>query len=252
MSKTFREVKAELQTKYEAWKVIAVAGYVNDKREELAKDLIEKIALEMDFIPSYFGTIILTEGLGWAYLGLESNFDTTTPFHVDINRQVSGFEAAGTDDFGSEFSRYRRYLPDDYNEGATPADLLADAEFVKDVKINERNEQTVSAIFSNMESMIWAFGATLSHRRDMFLRHATELGYSTPTEDELAYWTYIYYQGEGQARRWLQSAGSLDIYARNGCYPNCNVTADTRDANDVALSNLASWRYLQWANIFSE
>ena len=87
----------------------------------------------------------------------------------------------------------------------------------------------------------------------MFLRHATELGYPTPSEDELAYWTYIYYQGEGQARRWLQSAGSLDIYARNnGCYPDCNVTASTRDANDVALSNLASWRYLQWANIFTE
>jgi len=253
MSKTFRQVKAEFKDKYEAWKIFAVAGYVNNERERPAKDFIEDVAKEMGFIPSYFATIILTEGLGIVYLDNDKNFHKTPPFQVNVDKQISGFDVAGTDDFGSEFSRYKAYLPDDYNEGTTEADLLGDAEFIKDVRINERKDETVSAKFKNMESMVWACGATLAHRRDMFLRHATELGYPTPSEDELAYWTYIYYQGEGQARRWLQSAGSLDIYARNnGCYPDCNVTASTRDANDVALSNLASWRYLQWANIFTE
>ena len=49
----------------------------------------------------------------------------------------------------------------------------------------------------------------------------------------------------------MKAAKDLNILSRNGCYPNCKVTLDTRTSNDVALSNLASWRYLQSFNIFS-
>ncbi len=203
-TKSYKEVKNELQNRYQAWKVIAVAGYVNDEKEKVAKDIIEKVALHYDFIPSYFATIVLTEGLGITYLDKPENYQTTPPFHIRNDIIVSGFESVGTDDFGSEFNRYKSYLPDDYNEGYSEEDLRNGAEFMKDIRINERNEQVVSAKFSNMESMIWACGATLAHRRDRFLKAVGELGYSKPTEDELAYWIYIYYQGEGQARRWLQ------------------------------------------------
>lgn len=249
--KTKFEIKAELKEHYQAWKVLAVAGYVNGENEKLAKDLIEEIALFYDFTPSYFATIILTEGLGWAYLDLNINFESFAPFNVRNDKIVSGFEAAGTDDFGSEYIRYKKYLPSSFNEGFSRADLLNGAEFVKKSEINERGEVTISAEFSNMESMIWAFGATLSHRRDLFKKKYKERGFATPTEDEMAYWTYIYYQGETDAKHMMNTAKSLDIYARNKCYPKCNVTKGNRTSNDVALSNLASWRYLQTFNIFS-
>jgi len=250
--KTKLELKSELKEHYQAWKVIGVAGYVNDSREQLAKDLIESIATHYNFIPSYFATIVLTEGLGWAYLGLNSNFEATPPYNVRNDKIVSGYQAAGTDDFGSEYSRYKKYLPASFNEGASRSDLLTGAEFIKKEEINERGKKTISAEFSNMESMIWAFGATLSHRRDLFEKKRKELGFKQPTEDEIAYWTYIYYQGEGDAKRMMNAASSLAIFGRNGCYPNCKVTARNRTSNDVALSNLASWRYLQTFNIFSK
>ncbi|MBL3659111.1 hypothetical protein, partial [Fulvivirga sediminis] len=111
----------------------------------------------------------------------------------------------GTDDFGSEFVRYKKYLPKSYNEGSSEADLLHDAEFIQDTRINELGQQTQSALFKDLESALWAFGATLAHRKDRFLAKAKALGYGNPTEDQLAYWTYVYYQGEGNAARWLQA-----------------------------------------------
>ncbi|MEL0650803.1 hypothetical protein V6246_05170 [Algibacter sp. TI.3.09] len=249
--KTYKEVKLELKNKYQAWKVLAVAGYVNGANERLANNIIEEVAKDLGFIPSYFATIILTEGLGINYLENSNNFSKNAPYGVRNDIIVSGYQIAGTDDFGSEFNRYKKYLPNTFNEGKTIADIEGDAEFIQHHTENER-EKTVSAYFKNMESAIWACGATLAHRRDLFLRHAKELGHLTPTEDELAYWTYLYYQGEGRARTALEKAATLDIFARNTDYGSRVVTLDNREPNDVALSNLASWRYLQWSNTFSE
>ncbi len=245
--------KEILRKKYEAWKVLGVSGYVNFEEEELAKDLIEEIAKNYGFIPSYFATIILTEGLGIWYLDDPTAYSSSPPFHIRNDKIINGFMGAGTDDFGSEFIRYKKYLPTDYNEGYSDSDLRSGAEFRKKTEINEKGEKVVSAIFSNMESMIWACGATLAHRREIFFKAVKDFGYPKPSEDELAYWNYVYYQGEGKARRWLEEAGGLNIFYRNTLNSKgYKITKHKRDANDVALSNLASWRYLQTAKIFSK
>jgi len=197
--------------------------------------------------------------LGYAFLGSDYNYniakneDGTETKTLITERHMNGFMLAGTDDFGSEYSRYQKYLPSDFNVGSSEAELDTGAEFAVITEENEWGKETLSAKFNNLESMIYGFGATLSHRRDLFKQHAKELGHTQISEDELAYWTYMYYQGEGRARRVLSAAKSLDIYGRNGCWPDdCNVTAENRDPNDVSLSNLASWRYLQTFNLFSE
>jgi len=247
------ERKAEIRKQYQAWKVIAVAGYVNEDKEKLAKEIIEKVSLENGFIPSYFATIVLTEGLGITYLDLTSNYSKTSPFHIRNDIIVEGYQLGGVDDFGFHFEdRYKKYLPKDFNEGFSKSDLRGNAEFMKVSQDNERGEAIVTADFDSMESLIWACGATLAHRRDLFLKHASQLGYPTPTEDEKAYWTYMYYQGEGRAYTHLKNNKGLDIFKINSQLdPNRVITKDNRKPNDVALSNMASWRYLQEFNIFS-
>lgn len=253
--KPYKVVKQELKDKYEAWKVLAVAGYVNSPEEALAKKIIEDVALKMSFKASYFATIVLTEGLGSSYLGHDFNFTKTKPKTVRNDTIVPGYELGGVDDFGFHFKdRYKKYLPKSFNEGFSDYDLKHNnAEFKKISQTNERGENIVTANFSNMESLIWACGATLAHRRDLFIKHYKSLGYTKPSEDELAYWTYMYYQGEGRAYKALKNNGGFNIFGINAKHSASRiVTKDTRDPNDVALSNLASWRYLQWANVFSE
>ncbi|WP_340199088.1 hypothetical protein [Ascidiimonas sp. W6] len=246
------ERKEEIRKHYQAWKVIAVAGYVNEERESLAKEIIEKVALENGFIPSYFATIVLTEGLGITYLDLASSYSKTAPYNLRNDIIVEGYQLGGVDDFGYHFKdRYKKYLPKSFNEGFSKSDLKSGAEFMKVYQSNERGESIVTADFNNMESLIWACGATLAHRRDLFLKHVAQLGYSKPSEDQLAYWTYMYYQGEGRAYKSLKNNG-LDIFKINSTLAsNRTITKEQRDPNDVALSNLASWRYLQEFKIFS-
>lgn len=245
------EIKKDLQDQYGAWKVLAVAGYVNSPEEKLAKNLIEDVAKLNGFIPSYFATIILTEGLGIRYLGLDHYYETSGSKSIRNDIPLRGFVVGGLDDFGSEYPRYKKYLPDWFDKGNNELDFATGSEFYNVPETNERNEEVLSAKFNNMESVIWACAATLSHRRDLFQKHRKTLGYPSPTEDQLAYWNYIYYQGEGQAKRWLTEVGGLDIFGLNGILPTKIVTKNNRNAHDVALSNLASWRYLQTFKIFS-
>lgn len=248
------EIKKDLQDQYDAWRVMAVAGYVNSPEEKLAKDIIEEVALYYNFIPSYFATIVLTEGLGILYLDISSNYSTTAPYGIRNDIQVEGYQLGGVDDFGFHFEdRYKKLLPNHWNEGASANDLQNGAEFMKVYQTNEKGESIVTANFNNMESIIWACGATLANRRSLFKRDLRSLGYGKPSEDEMAYWNYMYYQGEGRAFRALKAAGSFDImFINRGYSPNRVITQDNREPNDVALSNLASWRYLQTFNIFSK
>ncbi len=247
------ERKAEIQEQYQAWKNFGFAGYVNDTREKFAKETIIAVAKNYDFIPSYFAAVTLMEGLGSAYLANDGNFTNTSPSRVRNDIPVNGFDVIGTDDFGSEFSRYKKYLPDNYNEGTNALDFKTGAEFYAESATNELGHETLTAVFKNIETAIWACGATLAHRRDTFNRHRKALGIPTATEDQLAYWTYFYYNGgEGKGYRALKAAKRLNIFDRNQCYPNCNVTAGNRTTNDVVLSVLASWRYLQEFKIFAE
>lgn len=247
------ERKKEIQEHYQAWKNFGFVGYINGSNEAFVKNVIIEVAKEYNFIPSYFAAVALMEGVGYAYLADPSNFTSTKPSTARNDIPVNGFQVIGTDDFGSEFVRYKKYLPASYNQGKSDKDFKTGAEFYAKTETNELGQKTVSAVFKNIEAAIWACGATLAHRRDAFQKDRKALGIAVPTEDQLAYWNYFYYNGgEGKGYRFLKAAKRLDIFDRNQCYPNCNVTKDNRTTNDVALSLLASWRYLQIFNLFEE
>ncbi|MBL3658996.1 hypothetical protein JL102_23260, partial [Fulvivirga sp. 2943] len=57
-----------------------------------------------------------------------------------------------------------------------------------------------------------------------------------------AYWTYVYYQGEGNAARWLQANRGLDY--------NTNK-AERGMVHTLALERVATWRYVLTKGIFS-
>lgn len=90
---------------------------------------------------------------------------------------------------------------------------------------------------------MWAFGATLAHRKDLFINQGKNLVYGTPSEDQLAYWIYVYYQGEGNAKRWLKSNESYDITKNK---------TERGQVHTLATERVATWRYVQTKNIFSK
>ncbi|MDH7446805.1 hypothetical protein [Aquimarina sp. 2201CG14-23] len=238
--KTVTEIKEDLRKKYDARKVYGWSGYVDDPSEAAILTLMEDISADLGIIPSYFNTIAVGEGLN---LFVDDNYDPKPPHHVIIDQPLSGFNVLGTDDFGSEFPRYKKYLPKTYNEGKTKADFKTGAEFIQEVRTNELGKKTISGIFKDLESALWAFGATLAHRQNLFLSHASSFAYGTPTEDQQAYWTYVYYQGEGNAKRWLKANKGFDITTNKSSRGQVHILATER---------LATWRYVQTKKIFSK
>ncbi len=240
VKKSYKEIKEELRKKYDARKVYGWSGYVDDPNEKAVLDLMEKISKDLGLIPSYFNTIAVGEGLN---LFIDSNYDVKPPNNVIINKPLNGFDVLGTDDFGSEFPRYKKYLPSTFNEGSSMADFKSGAEFYQKEETNELGNKTITGVFKDLESALWAFGATLAHRKDLFVNYGKSLGYGKPTEDEQAYWNYVYYQGEGNAKRWLKSNKGYDI--------KTNKT-ERGQVHTLATERLATWRYVQTKKIFSE
>lgn len=238
--KTVAQIKEELRDKYDARKVYGWSGYVDEPKEVIVLSIMEKISKDLGIIPSYFNTIAVGEGLN---LFIDNHYDPNPPYNVVIDQPLSGFDVLGTDDFGSEFNRYKKYLPNTFNEGKTRADFKTGAEFIQETRINELNRETISGVFEDLESALWAFGATLAHRQNLFLSHASSFGYGTPTEDQLAYWTYVYYQGEGNAKRWLKSNKGFDITTKK---------SERGMVHILATERLATWRYVQTKKIFSK
>jgi len=238
--KTIAQVKNELAKQYNVPKVYGWSGYADDEKEKPLNDLIEKIAKEQNFIPSYLYTIAVGEGLGDVYVSPEYNYNKdpkTNKLSLKIDQEIRGFSVLGVDDFSDDFPRVKKYLPSDYNEGD---------EFVSqfESRKGEWGRQGVnSAIFKNLESALLGYSAVLAHRRDLFKAHAKELAYSTPTEDQLAYWTYCYYQGEGRAKKYLKSNKSLDF--------TLPAPAEMKGVKLKALERVATWRYVQFRNVFS-
>lgn len=257
MSKT--RLNTQYNTTTRSWH-----GYANDPHESAIVTIFEEVADTVDIKPSVLYTIAIGEGLGFTYLDYDQfpdNYNTTVneegetvPTSLKTDKLVDGFQSLGVDDFGSEASRYSAYLPDDFNEGtlATRINPItretityipeADAEFASRTYINELGENTQSAIFRDMRSAVEAFCATVAHRQATFIRHKNEFGYGAPTEDQLIYWTYVYYQGEGRARRYLEDSGNMDIMTNEVAGQIANL----------ARERVASWRFILTFNIFTE
>ena len=178
---------------------------------------MEKTAKDVGIIPSYFNTIAVGEGLN---LFIDSNYDINPPYNVIISNPLNGFDVLGTDDFGSEFSRYKKYLPKTFNERKTVMTLKQVQSFINKLKPMKLNKETITGVFKDLETALWAFGVTLAHRKNFFVN-----------------------QGKGNAKRWLKSNGSYDI--------TTNKT-ERGQVHILATERVATWRYVQTKEIFSE
>lgn len=242
--KSSDKIREGFRKKYNARKVYRWTGYADDKEEKPLVTLIEKIAKKQNLIPSYFYTIAIGEGLGATYIDLPSSFNNfslpTKLLRTDL--EINGFDVLGVDDFGSEYSRYKKHLPNTYNMSTEKNKFSPGSEFYQEDRINELIKSTKSAIFKDLESALWAFGSTVAHRKELFIKHGKELGYGSPTDDQTAYWIYVYFQGEGRAKRWLKSNGSYNITTKK---------TERGQVNTLATERLATWRYVQSEKLFS-
>ncbi len=236
--KTKAQIKEEYNTYY-GQRPKAYAGYVDEPSEKNIVTLFESIGKKLSISPSYLFTIACGEGLSQEYLD-----EITSPYY-DANGNllteaaISAFIVFGLDFFSSpkEFPRFKKYLPDDYNEGDeyTPHMAPRDERYGKEI--------VPSAIFKNLESGVEGFGAVLAHRIELFNKQRKKLGYSTPTEDEKAYWHYAYYQAEGDANRALE--------ANKGYSFLTHQAAASPEVHRLCLERVATWRYLLAFNIFT-
>lgn len=233
--KTPAEIRAELQLKYEAERVFRWTGYADDPKEYPLVSLIESIAPRYLLAPSYLYTIAVGEGLGKMYMNIDRFY--TEDGLIDLKRKVNGFLVLGTDDFGSDYPRLKKYLPSDYNEGD---------EFVKrtrERKYEYGRKEVISADFKDMESGLHGFAAMLRLRRDTFNLDYRKLSYPSPSADEVAYWTYVYYQGEGRAHDYLK--------ANKGFSYRSPATPGMTAVRTKALNRLATWHYIKTAKLFT-
>lgn len=249
MGKQRKEIiKAALEKEYNVKKVYDWAGYADESREKPLVDIIELVSKELGFMPSYFYTIAIGEGLGHTYMDLDFNYETDyknkTGEKILTNLPIDGFNTLGVDNFSSDFPEVKKYLPKDYNEGD---------EF-KTVKVarNEWGGKTTvnSAVFNGLKNALYGFGAILCQRRDQFNTDRKKLKYGIPTEDQSAFWTYVYFQGQGTGIKYLTANGSLD-FKKN---PPTKV-ARINGGNGVrykALERLATWRYMITKGIFTK
>lgn len=249
VNKTVAEIREDFRSKYNARKVYEWTGYADEPKEKPLVTLIEKIAKKQNLIPSYFYTMAIGEGLGLAYIDdLSSYKDISLPTEkpkllLKTDLEINGFNALGVDDFGSEYPRYKKYLPKTYNMSTEKNKFSLDSEFYQEDRKNELGRTTKSAVFKDLESALWAFGSTVAHRKGLFIKHGKELGYkSSPTDDQTAYWIYVYFQGEGNAKRWLKSNGGYNITTKK---------TERGQVNTLATERLATWRYIQSKKLFS-
>lgn len=65
----------------------------------------------------------------------------------------------------------------------------------------------------------------------------------SPDINQEFFWIYVYFQGEGRAKRYLQDNKDFDFSKR----ASSNMTAIRK----LALERLATWRYIKTVNILS-
>jgi negative regulator of replication initiation len=90
--------------------------------------------------------------------------------------------------------------------------------------INEKGREVRSAEFADLKTALQALLAMLKRRRTLFEQDAKAAGYATPTEEELVYWTYVYFNfGEFGGKQQLQKfkgKRKLSDWISNQEFPN--------------------------------
>jgi len=165
-------------------------------------------------------------------LGKTADPSTTQLFGVSTTKSISGFGYLGTDDFFTELTAKEpltSFLPKGYDT----------TKLTRDPRTNELNRTVESAIFPNLRMGLQALAAMMKRRRKIFRDEVVAHGYSTPSTDELVYWTYVYYNaGEfnGQLAKYTGKR-KLSDWITNSEYPN-------------AIKLLQSWQMVKTMNIF--
>lgn len=225
----------KLKKEFDVDKVYKWHGYVNDSREKNVVKIIEDVAKFSSFAPSFLCTIAVGEGLG---LWINDSYAVNNPHKVRVNDSIDGFDYLGVDHFAADFNRTKKYLPKDYNLGD---------EYNVSSRINEHGNTVQSATFKNLKSGIQALAATISHRKRLFLSHCKEFGYiekfKNPTQEQLAFWIYVYFQGEGRAKTYLKSNGGYDYFKASPGMMN--------QIRSLALERVAAWKFMQSKKIFT-
>jgi len=226
------DIALKLKQKLAIDRVYRWSGYVDDKREENVVRIIENAAKLNSLVPSYLCTIAIGEGFG---LWIDDNYGPNT---VNVDKSIDGFEYLGLDHFGADFSRTKKFLPKDYNRGDEYEDSTA---------INEHGKEVTSGKFKNVKSGIQALSATLALRMRLFYNNSKQLGYinkyGKPNSEQEAFWIYVYFQGEGRAKGYLQSNAGFDFMKKAPSY--------MQQVNRLARERVAAWKYLQSKKIFS-
>jgi hypothetical protein len=154
---------------------------------------------------------------------------------VDTNKSLSGFAVLGTDDFMTDMAAKRepltKYLPSGFDKSK--------ATEIK--RTNEKGREVRSAQFSDLKTGLQGMSAMLKRRRALFLEDAKANGYGTPTEEEIIFWTYLYYNpGEFAGKEQLtkyKGKRKLSDWITKGEYPK-------------ALMRVHSYRMLKAMKLF--
>ncbi|MCQ2959629.1 MAG: hypothetical protein MJ198_05500 [Bacteroidales bacterium] len=221
--------------------VLEWSGYIDDYREKNVLKVIENVCiLRTELIPSLLCTIALGEGLN---LWIERNYSSVEPYNVDITKEIDGYVYLGVDYFFMEYDRYKIYLPHDYRK---------DIDYTIVEVPNEHGVLLKTPIFKNLRLGIYALAAMLTQRLNKFLNDAKEFKYGSPNEDQLFFWLYVYFQGEGRAKAYLQKNGNLNFMKNIKNVKVGNIIYDMREVRKLSLQRLATWRYLRTKDLLSK
>lgn len=118
--------------------------------------------------------------------------------------------------------------------------------FTPDEAENEKLRIVRSAKFRDLASGVQALAATLRLRRDLFRQDWQGLAGSvvgSVTPEQEAFWIYIYFQGEGNAKQYLTLNGNADY----------DVASPSRfsQVRRLALERVAAWKFMKSRGIFS-
>ena len=168
-------------------------------------------------------------------LGLGKNDEPTQAqlAGVSTSKAVSGFDYLGVDDFWTDMSAKREALSGHLPSGYDLTKVSHEA------RTNEKGRVVDSAKFPDLLTGVQGLAAYLKRRRKLFLADVATYGYAAPTDEELVYWTYVYFNvGEfnGQLKKYKGKRKLGDWIAKK--------------EYDNAMKVLESYRVLKSMKIF--
>ena len=234
------ELQSRVTTLTEQWGVrpLRWQGWLDDVSEvNTARAILEATGGQTSIRPSYLYTVAIGEGLP-SYLDANSTYSA-----VDTSKPVSGFSDLGTDTFATAAADLKRrgFLPEWFQEGR---------DYTVTSHVNEKGENVQSADFPDLKRGLIALRAMLADCRSRFQRDARAvLGASAAsrlTQDQLDYYTYVYFNaGAGFGRKHLQANG-LGAVAKWDAPP----PADNRIARYNAIQRLSTQKLMDSLGLF--